>query len=184
MKFKSRKSETRNFNKKSQLVMEGLVDIIAIIFTFLTALIFFVIFKIEGCGNKDNEIIANMSSGVKSNNALLSYLRKPVVINNKQQNIGDLIILYAKDKNYEKSMVKETEDFLGFFDDCALVRIYDVSNKNKILLEKKNSACDNLYSYEFSCSSLTLPSKTYSEKIMVECCITMSAKPLDTGVGP
>ena len=164
--------------------MEGLVDIIAIIFTFLTAIVFFLIFKLEGCGNNENQIISNMTSGVKSNNALLSYLRKPVLINNQQQNIGDLIVLYAKDKNYKDSLMKETSSFLEFFYDCAIVRIYNASNKNKKLLEIKNSACQGSYEYEFSCSSFSLPSKTESDKIIVENCIAASATPLNTAVGP
>jgi len=174
-------------NKKSQLVMEGLVDVIAILFTFLTAILFFAIFKIQGCGDDENRIISNMTGNIKSNNALLSYLRKNVFIDNQQKNIADLIILYARDtknKDYKDALMKETNSFLEFFNTCNIIKIYNASNKKKELLEIKNNACQSLYQYEFSCSSFTLPSNSDSESIIVEECLEISETKLDIGVGP
>ncbi|MEM2121894.1 MAG: hypothetical protein QXU20_04530 [Candidatus Woesearchaeota archaeon] len=179
MRFKIKKQ-----GKKAQLVMEGLVDVIAILFTFLTAVIFFLVFKIEGCGGDENKIITNSTGILRANNALLNYLRTPVVMNGNNLNMSDLIMMFARDTNnkeYKESLLRETNNFLEFYIDCAYININGIK---KNLLSVRNSACQNLYEYEYSCSSITLPSKKDDEKVKVESCISISAKPLDVSGGP
>jgi len=98
--------------KKAQLQIPGaVVDIYAVIAFVLVMLIFILLFQIRGCTTRDRvsaEIQAK-TIDIDSNLILLNYLRTPVIVDEKNIDIADLIILTLYNGSYETKLKEESE---------------------------------------------------------------------------
>jgi hypothetical protein len=89
------------------------VDMFSIIAFILVTVIFFMLFSF-GKGDV-KEQINSASNIVSSNIVLLNYLRTPVVVDNINMTMSDLIVLWYYDKDkYDEIFSKNTEDILNF----------------------------------------------------------------------
>ena len=85
------------FRKKAQLQIPGaIVDIYAIIGFVLVLLVFILLFQIQGCTsrNEAKAEILSKAEGLDANLVLLNYLRSSLMIEEKENTVGELTALY------------------------------------------------------------------------------------------
>ena len=170
--------------RKAQVVSEGFIDALMIIFTFLTALFFFLIFNMSGCNAVKQNVQLNNSVFISAGNLVLTYVRTPVAVNGEKLNFASFVRLWMNNRNsFESDLVLKTKEFLDFMsnNDCVEMRFYDVNNKELLVVE--SSHCDKIsWYYKMSCSSIVLPSKNYNEFVRVEACKPYSKEDVGAAV--
>ncbi len=181
-------------NKKGQII-EGLVDAASIVAFFITVLLFFSLFQIKGCGSSTSlNLNATNGEEIESNNLLLTYLRLPVEMNNKNITMGGLITEWflTNNKTYKKEIKEETKDFLDFMPHCSEINVYHdkkgfFANNLQPILTVTSKYCDNKnYDYVFACSTMYLPRQSQEKNLKVSACVEESKidKTSATVVGP
>ena len=171
--------------KKGQAA-EGLVDAISILAFVLTALIFFMLLQIRGCG-RSSSLSVNATNGadVTANNLMLAYVRYPLTVGNENISMGTLIIkwfLTDKDnpnkKKYEDILNKETQDFLDFIPYCSEINVYNEKtglasmNNQQPIFTVVSKYCDpKNYYYDFTCSIMQLPRISKEKNLKVSACV-------------
>ena len=176
--------------KKKGQAVEGLVDAISIIAFMITALLFFVLLQIRGCGSSAS-LSVNATSGkdIGANNLMLAYIRYPVKVNNNNMTMGELITRWFLEdssnpnkKQYEKIINDKTQKFLDFIPYCSNINVYHdktglaSTNNLQPIFASTSKYCDpKNYYYIYTCSIMYLPRVSQEKNLKVSACVATSS---------